>query len=99
MNHFYGKTTIVSKKSTGVQHIGLGKKLVKRAEWISLYNGYSNLCITSGIGVREYYRKKLGYHLEGMYMKKNILIPFLFRVSLIFLLISIFIIIWYNYIV
>ena len=93
--HVYGKTTIVNKKSSGVQHIGLGKKLVKRAEWISLYNGYSNLCITSGIGVREYYKKKLGYHLEGMYMKKNIFIPFLFRIIFIFLLIFMLIIICY----
>ena len=97
--HVYGKTTIVNKKSSSVQHIGLGKKLVKKAEWISLNNGYSNLCITSGIGVREYYKKKLGYHLQGMYMKKNILIPFLLRISLILLLNFILIIIWYYKII
>jgi hypothetical protein len=33
------------------------------------------MCITSGIGVREYYKNKLGYKLEGLYMKKNILFP------------------------
>ena len=73
--HVYGKTTLVNSKSGGIQHLGLGKKLVKKAEWISLENGYTNMCITSGIGVREYYKNKLGYKLEGLYMKKNILFP------------------------
>ena len=35
-------------------------------------NGYKNICITSGIGKNYYYKNKLGYHLDGMYMKKNI---------------------------
>jgi len=75
--HVYGKTTIVNSKydKKHIQHLGLGKKLVKKAEWISLKNGYTNICITSGIGVREYYKNKLGYKLEGLYMKKNILLP------------------------
>lgn len=70
--HVYGKTTIVSDKSGGVQHLGLGKKLVRKAEWLSLRNGYTKICITSGVGVREYYKNKLGYHLEGLYMKKDL---------------------------
>jgi ELP3 family radical SAM enzyme/protein acetyltransferase len=81
--HVYGKTTIVNKKSGGVQHLGLGQKLVKKAEWIALQNGYIDVCITSGIGVREYYKNKLGYHLEGMYMKKNVFIPILFQTILL----------------
>ena len=78
--HVYGKTTLVnSKNKDNVQHLGLGKKMVKTAEWISLKNGYQDLCITSGIGVREYYKNKLGYHLDGLYMKKNILLPVLLK--------------------
>ena len=69
--HVYGKTTIVSDKSGGVQHLGLGQKLIRKAEWLSLRNGYTKICITSGIGVREYYKNKLGYRLEGLYMKKD----------------------------
>ena len=69
--HVYGNKTVVGSKTKGVQHLGLGKKLVREAEWISLMNGYTNICITSGIGVREYYKNKLGYHLKGMYMRKN----------------------------
>lgn len=70
--HVYGKTTIVSDKSGGVQHLGLGKKLVRKAEWLSLRNGYTKICITSGVGVREYYKNKLGYKLVGLYMKKDL---------------------------
>jgi len=80
--HVYGNKTLVGKKTMGVQHLGLGKKLVKKAEWIALMNGYSNLCITSGIGVREYYKNKLGYHLEGMYMKKNIVVQYYYYIAL-----------------
>ena len=54
--------------------------MVRNAEWIALKHGYSEMCITSGIGVRQYYKNKLGYHLEGMYMKKNILLPIIFKV-------------------
>jgi elongator complex protein 3 len=78
--HVYGKVTIVDKKSKGVQHLGLGQKMVKTAEWIALMHGYGEMCITSGVGVRQYYKNKLGYHLEGMYMKKNIVVPVLFKV-------------------
>ena len=42
-------------------------------------NGYTNICITSGIGVREYYKNKLGYHLEGMYMRKNIINEYIIK--------------------
>ena len=53
---FIGKVTIVDKKSKGVQHLGLGKKMVRNAEWIALKHGYSEMCITSGIGVSHYYK-------------------------------------------
>ena len=81
--HVYGNKTVVGSKTKGVQHLGLGKKLVKNAEWIALKNGYSDICITSGIGVREYYKNKLGYHLEGMYMKKNIVYPMLIKFAFV----------------
>ena len=85
--HVYGKTTIVNDKSGGIQHLGLGKKLIKKAEWISLMNGYNNICITSGVGVREYYKNKLGYHLEGLYMKKNLRIFYILYIFILQILI------------
>ena len=86
--HVYGNKTVVGSKTKGVQHLGLGKKLIKKAELISLLNGYTHICITSGIGVREYYKNKLGYHLEGMYMKKNILYDILCKIFSVFIIIS-----------
>jgi len=70
--------------------------MVRKAEWIALKNGYGEICITSGIGVRQYYKNKLGYHLEGMYMKKNILIPFLFKVFIMIIILNLIYIIM-NY--
>ena len=96
--HVYGKVTIVDKKSKGVQHLGLGQKMVRMAEWIALKNGYTNICITSGIGVRQYYKNKLGYHLEGMYMKKNIINHYIYNV-MFFILVILFIILYHTYII
>ena len=95
--HVYGKVTIVDKKSKGVQHLGLGQKMVRMAEWIALKNGYTNICITSGIGVRQYYKNKLGYHLEGMYMKKNI-INYIYDI-IFFILVILFIMLYHAYII
>tara|TARA_E500000178_G_scaffold264869_1_gene262109 strand:- start:276 stop:2111 length:1836 start_codon:yes stop_codon:yes gene_type:complete len=53
------------------QHRGIGKKLVAKAEEISLSHGYKQYAIISGVGVREYYRSQ-GYELEGAYMIKTI---------------------------
>ena len=70
--HVYGSMVPhdVAKKIT--QHIGFGKRLVKKAEQIALSKGYNKVAIISGIGVREYYLKKLRYKLEGTYMTKTL---------------------------
>ena len=51
------------------QHQGLGSKLVRNAEFISLINNYKKISIISGVGVRDYYKKK-GYNFEETYMIK-----------------------------
>jgi elongator complex protein 3 len=72
--HTYGMQLEIDNESRGeAQHIGLGKKLILKAEEISLKNGYKKIAVISSIGTREYY-KKLGYKLEGTYMMKNLLI-------------------------
>ena len=72
--HVYGSLVGVEhlfKNINGVQHKGIGKKLVKKAENIAFYNHYlSGVVVISGIGVRGYY-EKLGYRLENNYMVKN----------------------------
>jgi ELP3 family radical SAM enzyme/protein acetyltransferase len=70
--HVYGRTNRVDNDNKAdIQHRGLGKKLVAKAEEIALQHGFQKMAIISGVGVREYYRK-LGYKLEGAYMTKRI---------------------------
>lgn len=66
--HVYGDTAKIGEKGE-VQHRGIGKKLMKKAEEIAVKNKKTKIVVISGIGVREYY-KKLGYKLEGVYMSK-----------------------------
>ena len=68
--HTYGEQVELSaREKSASQHIGLGRRMMLKAEEISKKNGYKKIAVISGIGVREYYRK-LGYVLEGTYMMK-----------------------------
>lgn len=70
--HTYGEQVEISAREKSVsQHIGLGRRMMNKAEEIALKNGYKKMAVISGIGVREYYRK-LGYELEGTYMVKRL---------------------------
>jgi histone acetyltransferase (RNA polymerase elongator complex component) len=70
--HVYGKVQLVGyEKSSGAQHIGIGKNLLKMAEKQALYHNVDKIAIISGIGVRNYYKKQ-GYKLEGTYMIKKL---------------------------
>ena len=42
------------------------------AEEIALQNGYKKMAIIAGVGTREYYKNKCGYHLEGTYMIRHL---------------------------
>ena len=70
--HTYGPS-VPLKKTIGkaVQHLGLGKRLVREAEKIAGQNGFGKIAVIAGIGVRGYYRK-LGYERAGTYMVKRI---------------------------
>jgi len=46
--------------------------LIRRAEEIAADAGYEKLAVLSGIGVREYYREKLGYRQDGPYVTKRL---------------------------
>jgi elongator complex protein 3 len=54
------------------QHRGYGKRLVREAERRASADGFSKLAIISGIGVRQYYREKLGYRQDGPYVSKRL---------------------------
>ena len=52
-----------------MQHMGLGRKLMKIAEDKS--KNYDKIRVTHGAGTRLYY-EKLGYMLEDYYMVKSL---------------------------
>jgi ELP3 family radical SAM enzyme/protein acetyltransferase len=72
--HVYGRVKEVGgggRQGASAQHFGIGKTLLKIAEDVASKEGYDQIAIISGIGVRDYYRKR-GYELRGTYMMKNI---------------------------
>ena len=70
--HVYGFSLGVGTDAFGSQHRGYGQLLVKTAEKISAMNGYKKTAVIAGIGTREYYKNKCGYHLGNTYMLKNL---------------------------
>ena len=68
--HVYGPAVSIGKKGA-VQHKGIGKTLLAKAEEISKIYYKKKMIIISGIGVREYYRR-LGYRSEGPYMVRKL---------------------------
>ncbi|MBI2572558.1 tRNA uridine(34) 5-carboxymethylaminomethyl modification radical SAM/GNAT enzyme Elp3 [Candidatus Woesearchaeota archaeon] len=67
--HVYGTATALADDGP-VQHRGWGQKLMQKAEEIARNHGKNKIVVISGVGVREYYKNKLGYHKEGPYMVK-----------------------------
>ncbi|MBI2580144.1 MAG: tRNA uridine(34) 5-carboxymethylaminomethyl modification radical SAM/GNAT enzyme Elp3 [Candidatus Aenigmarchaeota archaeon] len=68
--HVYGRMAPISG-SSNAQHRGFGSMLLEKAEEIARQNGMGKISVTSGVGVRPYYRKR-GYALEGFYMTKRL---------------------------
>jgi elongator complex protein 3 len=56
----------------GYQHRGYGRRLMAAAERRAREAGYGKLVVIAGIGAREYYREKLGYHQDGPYVSKRL---------------------------
>lgn len=70
--HTYGQAlTLADSRVGAVQHRGWGKVLMAEAEKIAHEQGYTGLAVISGVGVREYYRKR-GFRSVGTYMKKGL---------------------------
>ncbi|HJU14730.1 MAG TPA: tRNA uridine(34) 5-carboxymethylaminomethyl modification radical SAM/GNAT enzyme Elp3 [Candidatus Nitrosotalea sp.] len=72
--HVYGKSLKIGAHGTdSIQHLGLGKNMMKEAERISREEfGAKQILVISAVGTREYY-KKLGYSLKGPYMSKELI--------------------------
>ncbi len=69
--HVYGRSLAIGEKTGGAQHIGLGTKLIKRAERIAKQYKIKKLAVISSIGTREYYKKK-GFEQKSLYQIKEI---------------------------
>jgi elongator complex protein 3 len=54
------------------QHQGHGRRLLAAAERRAADAGFDTLAVLSGIGVRQYYRDKLGYRQNGPYVSKRL---------------------------
>jgi elongator complex protein 3 len=68
--HVYGEAAGIGKKGK-VQHTGLGKRLLAKAQQTARKAGAPRIIVISGVGAREYYRKQ-GYVKRGQYMTKNL---------------------------
>jgi elongator complex protein 3 len=70
--HVYGSEAGIGKDAgdRDWQHRGYGKKLLAKAEELTVDAGFNKLSVISGIGVRQYYREKLGYTQDGPYVSK-----------------------------
>ena len=68
--HTYGQMIPIAQTGK-IQHTGLGKALMLKAEEICRKNKVEKLAVISGVGVRDYYRH-LGYRLEKGYMVKKL---------------------------
>jgi len=72
--HVYGSEVAVGTAGDDGQHQhqGYGRRLMETAEELAADAGYDKLSVISGIGAREYYRNKLGYHQDGPYVSKQL---------------------------
>ncbi len=68
--HVYGELVSIGNQKK-VQHSGLGRKLLAKAEEITRIENLSKIAVISGVGVRGYYRK-FGYRLQDTYLIKKI---------------------------
>lgn len=70
--HVFSSAVQIGRRSEdSLQHKGIGRALMRKAEEIAKENGKDKIVVISGIGAREYFRK-LGYGREGVYMVKRI---------------------------
>ncbi|MCL1811531.1 MAG: tRNA uridine(34) 5-carboxymethylaminomethyl modification radical SAM/GNAT enzyme Elp3 [Methanomassiliicoccaceae archaeon] len=67
----FGRVASIGSDGEDWQHRGFGKELMNEAERLAALDGKRRIRVTSGTGVRGYYRA-LGYVLEEPYMVKDL---------------------------
>lgn len=73
--HVYASSASIGEKPSAkqAQHRGFGTELMKEAEKIAKEEFDMNkMIVISGMGAKEYFRKKLGYKDEGAYVGKSL---------------------------
>jgi elongator complex protein 3 len=69
--HVYGNEAGLGEAGDW-QHRGYGRRLLREAEERAAADGFDRLAVTAGIGVRQYYREKLGYRQDGPYVTRRL---------------------------
>ena len=70
--HVFGRAVPIGEREDGgIQHKGIGKLLLAKAEETCKEHGKNKMVVIAGVGVREYY-SKIGYSREGLYMVKEL---------------------------
>lgn len=70
--HTYGTVVPVGGRVQGkAQHGGLGTRLIGEAEKIAQAAGYKKIAVISGIGVKDFWRRR-GYDDKGAYLVKRL---------------------------
>jgi len=69
--HVYSLAVSIGKTSEdSLQHRGIGKKLMQKAEEIVKQKGKNKIVVIAGVGAKQYF-EKLGYNHDGPYMSKT----------------------------
>lgn len=70
--HIYGQSLEVGLEEEGAaQHIGLGERLLSKAEDLAKENGFKRMAVIAALGTRGYY-DRFGYELGETYMVKEL---------------------------
>ncbi len=67
----FGQMARIGQEGKDAQHRGFGRGLMAHAESLAKDQGYAEMAVTSGVGVRSYYAT-LGYSRQGPYMVKRL---------------------------
>jgi len=91
--HVYNRLVPVGhNKQNSSQHVGIGKTLVKIAEYVSYFHKMNGVAIISGEGVRMYYRK-LGYKTMSTFEVKMFKTNITFFLNIFFLVFLVFLVV------
>jgi elongator complex protein 3 len=73
--HVYGQSLPVGSEAKGAaQHIGLGTRLIHKAERIACAHGFQRLAVIAAVGTRRYYLRR-GFQRGERYLVKDLMAP------------------------